>query len=151
MSLWLVLRLDPFTYSFGKRWGSVNNDRTFSFWRTITLKQSEKAFTYMSSMFLRDCSFGFRDLCPRERNTLWIKSKVFLSCGGYSKLSAYISPKSSHMASGRFSILSITMAPSRIIAVCEFSKCSACEESWLPSVITVRIPMEIWGMSQSQS
>lgn len=85
----------------------------------------------MSSRFLSDCSFGFRDLCPRERNTLWIKS-MFLSCGGYSIFSAYFSPKSRLMASGRFS-RSITMTPSKMIAVFEVSKCSDCGESWLSS------------------
>lgn len=42
-------------------------------------------------------------ICVQEKETLWIKSKVFLSCEGYAKFSAYVSPKSRHMAFGRFS------------------------------------------------
>ncbi len=114
---------------------------------TIPWKQSQTASTYISSRSLSDCSFGIRDLCPRERNTLWIKSKVFLSCGGYTKFREYISPKSRHMASGRFSRSSISMTPSKMIAVFEASKCSACGESWLSSGTTASIPMEIWGVT----
>lgn len=38
--------------------------------------------------FLSDFIFGFMDLCPSDRSTLWMKSKLYFSCRGYSKFRA---------------------------------------------------------------
>lgn len=57
------------------------------------------------------------------------------------------SPKSKHMACGRFPRSSKAILPSKMIAVAEDSRCSESGEACLSSGMMVRIPMGVWDMS----